>query len=75
MKCKEKIGYGSKQVAVNAAQLHVWAYPACGGVDAYQCLYCGEWHIGHPSYRDRLACHLVERPQLHRPRHQPRKAS
>jgi hypothetical protein len=43
--CEGKIQYSSEQVAGNAATALEWRFGE--KMIAYECGYCGHWHLGH----------------------------
>lgn len=52
--CGTKIGFLSQMVANNFATLCGWlvdqgADTRLAGMEAYECPYCSEWHVGHPT--------------------------
>ncbi len=49
-----KIEYTSEQNAMNAAYL-VGVAQDDGHLVAYECEYCGNWHIGHSHWRYKIA--------------------
>lgn len=63
LRCPSKRRYASKRLATDAAGAYAAQFPASdGNMQAYLCVYCGHWHIGHRDQERREAAKKQKAP-------------